>query len=54
MECMPVYYFERGKDEFVKDFERENMARKAARMPRSILPKVQYRLQPSPQRCGTV
>lgn len=28
--CMPVYYFERGRDEFVKDFERENMARKAA------------------------
>jgi hypothetical protein len=28
--CMPVYYFERGKDEFVKDFEQENMARKTA------------------------
>ena len=28
--CMPVYYFEKGKDEFVKDFEQENMARKAA------------------------
>lgn len=28
--CMAVYYFEKGKDEFVKDFERENMARKAA------------------------
>ena len=30
---MTVYYFERGKDEFVKDFERENMTRKAARNP---------------------
>lgn len=28
--CMPVYYFERGKDEYVLSFERENMARKAA------------------------
>jgi hypothetical protein len=27
---MAVYYFEKGKDEFVKDFERENMARKTA------------------------
>lgn len=27
--CMPVYYFERGKDKTVKDFESENMARKA-------------------------
>lgn len=28
--CMPVYYFERGKDEYVLSFEQENMARKAA------------------------
>lgn len=34
LKCMPVYYFERGKDEFVKDFERENMARKAAELRR--------------------
>ena len=32
--CMPVYFFEKGKDEFVKDFERENMARKAAEVRR--------------------
>lgn len=30
LKCMPVYYFEKGKDEFVKDFERENKARKVA------------------------
>jgi len=29
VKCMAVYYFERDKDEFVKDFEQENMARKA-------------------------
>lgn len=34
LKCMPVYYFERGKDEFVKDFERENMARKVAELRR--------------------
>ena len=34
LKCMPVFYFERGKDEFVKDFERENMARKAAELRR--------------------
>lgn len=28
--CMPVYYFERGKDEYVLSFEQENMARKVA------------------------
>lgn len=32
--CMPVYYFERGRDEFVKDFEQENMARKAVEVRR--------------------
>ena len=32
--CMPVFYFERGQDEFVKDFERENMARKVAELRR--------------------
>ena len=35
--CMPVYYFEKGKDEFVKDFEQENMARKAAQARRKTL-----------------
>lgn len=34
LKCMPVHYFERGKDEFVKDFESENMARKAAELRR--------------------
>ena len=33
--CMPVYFFERGKDEFVKDFEKENMARKAEEVRRA-------------------
>lgn len=34
LKCMPVYYFEKGKDEFVKNFEQENMARKAAEVRR--------------------
>lgn len=28
VKCMPVYYFERGKHDFVQDFESENISRK--------------------------
>ena len=34
--CMPVYYFERGKHEFVQSFESENMALKRAEAQRRL------------------